>query len=219
MFIFAILKINIMKFTRILTLFLSIIVIVTFSCKKETPTGNNEIPEQITVDSNLIQNDTAINTNNEIQTNNEAPLTNKTTNGQVIQNQEEKIVKSSKKVNRPKASNEVIMASPEFNTFMDAVFTLSDESTTEELNYVNSFMDKNDLWKEMRKDQCNLLNNEKIKSDAKVFHFWENRCSFNKAQKRVVNKFNISYDALGKLMQLKRNSREYNPDLVVPENQ
>jgi hypothetical protein len=208
-----------MKFTRILTLFLSLIVLLILSCKKDTPSGNSETPEQITIDNNLIQNDTAINSNKDLLTNNDAPLTIETTDGQVIQNQEQKIVKSSKTVNRPKASNEVIMASPEFKAFMDAVFTLSDESTTEELNYVNSFMDKNDLWKEMRKDQCNLLNNEKIKSDAKVFHFWENRCSFNKAQKKVVNKFNISYDALGKLMQQKRNTREYNPDLGVPENQ
>lgn len=214
-----------MKFNRILILFLSLglSVFVIMSCKKDSSTSSNDAQEKITVDNNLLQTDTTIQSETETPINNISQLNQQpdrlSNNGQVIQNQEEKIVKSSKTSSKPNASNEVIMASPEFKTFMDAVFKLSDESTTEELNYANSFMDKNDLWKEMRNDQCNLLNNEKIKSDPTVFHFWEKRCNFNRAQKKIVKKFNISYDALGKLMHQKRNERGFNPDLAIPENQ
>jgi hypothetical protein len=193
------------------------------SCKKDSPTSSNDKQEKITVDDNLLQPTTTLQSETEILTNNTSQPTqqpNKQPNSdRLIQNQEEKNEKSSKAVSKPIASNEVIMASPEFKAFMDAVFTLSDESTTEELNYVNSFMDKHDLWKEMRNDQCNLLDNEKIKLDPTVFHFWEKRCNFSRAQKKIVKKFNISYNALGKLMHQKRNEREFNPDLAIPENQ
>ncbi|MGE5355343.1 MAG: hypothetical protein ACM3PT_03825 [Deltaproteobacteria bacterium] len=210
-----------MKVTRKLILFLSLNItfLSIFSCKQETQSPNNVPQQEIAIDNNLIQNDTAIKRDNELPSNNAAQVAQQPTRTQVIQNREENTVKASKVVKRPKASNEVIMASSEFKSFMDAVFTLSDESTTEELNYVNSFMDKNQLWKEIGSDQCNLLSNEKIKSDFKVFHFWEKRCNFSKAQKKVVNKFNISYDALGKLMQKKRIERQNIPRTEFPEKQ
>lgn len=210
-----------MKFNRFLILFLSlgVFVLVIFSCKKDSKSNTNEEHEKVTVNNDLQQIDTSSQIETNLLTKTETQVTQEAAHRQVVQNQNQKITEKPKTVKVPKASNEEILASPEFKTFMEYVFKLSDESTTEELNYVNSFMDKNDLWKEMRKDQCNLLNNEKIKSDAKVLHFWENRCDFTKAQKKVVKKYNISYDALGKLMNQKRNERQFNPDLAVPDNQ
>ncbi|MBK7094854.1 MAG: hypothetical protein IPH57_07365 [Saprospiraceae bacterium] len=207
-----------MRIGRFLTIFLVIVMIGLgiSSCKRDS-TMTNQKTENDTSQSNLLQNEPVTKSDTDIVTNIEPPINQ--ISGNVIENTQEKIQKNTEITKKPKASNEVIFASPEFKAFMDAVFTLSDESTTEELNYVNSFMDKNSLWKEMQKDQCNLLNNENIKSDPKVFHFWEKRCNFNKAQNKVVKKYNISYDALGKLMQQKRGERQYNPDLAVPDNE
>lgn len=204
-----------MRISKFLTPFLVIIVIglCISSCKKDRTTTIQKT-EIDTSQSNLLQNEPL--TKSDTVTNIEPPINQ--ISGNVIENTQQKIKKNTEIAKTPKASNEVILASPEFKAFMKAVFTLSDESTTEELNYVNSFMDKNSLWKEMQKDLCNLLNNELIKSDTKVLHFWEKRCNFNKAQKKVVNKYNISYNALGKLMQQKRGERQYNPDLAVPHN-
>jgi hypothetical protein len=68
----------------------------------------------------------------------------------------------------------------------------------------------------MRKDQCNLLNNEKVQSDSRVFDFWKVRCNFNKAQKKVVDRFNISYDDLGNLMKKRLNESQNDPTLPMP---
>ena len=204
-----------MKINKYLILLLSIhfFVISNWSCKKDS-TSINKSTEIDTVDANLIQNDL----NTSVDTYNNVPESEETGDRQMRENTIEKSDESRKSAKKPKASNEVILASPEFKTFMEAVFKLSNESTTEELNYVNSFMETNGLWKVMRRDQCNLLTNEKIKSDQKVLNFWEKRCNFNRAQNRIVNKFNISYDELGKLMQEKRYESQYNPDLEVPND-
>lgn len=204
-----------MKFSRYFILFLSLhfFVFLNWSCKNDS-TSIDKSTEKDTVENNLIQNE--INTSGDIY--NDVNESEASGSRQVIENTEEKFDESKKTVKKVKASKEVIIASPEFKTFMEAVIRLSNESTTEELNYVNSFMEKNGLWKEMRRDQCNLLTIGKIKSDPKVLNFWEKRCNFNKAQNKVVNKFNISYGELGKLMQEKRFESQYNPEVEVPNN-
>jgi hypothetical protein len=108
-----------------------------------------------------------------------------------------------------------ILDSPEFKEYFKIMYSLSNENTQEDLNYVNKFMAKHKLWKEMRKDQCGLLGNEKIKSDKRVLEYWTVRCNFNKLQKKVMKKFRLTYDSLGVITQKAVLEKQNNP--VLPE--
>lgn len=105
----------------------------------------------------------------------------------------------------------VIMDSPEFKEYFKVIYSLSSENTQEDLNYVNNFMAKHKLWKEMRKDQCALLKNEKIKSDKRVLEYWTVRCNFNTLQKKVMKKFKLTYDSLGVITQNAVQEKQNNP--------
>jgi hypothetical protein len=108
-----------------------------------------------------------------------------------------------------------ITDSPEFKDYFEAIYTLSNENTQDDLDYVNDFMTKNRLWKKMGKDQCDLLENEIVKSDKRAFDYWKVRCNFSNAQKRVMEKYKLTYDSLGILTQKAINDKQSNPTVPV----
>jgi hypothetical protein len=187
-----------------------ILILIVISCKNDISSEDTKAVNPVIKDTNVIQDPIIEDTFNE------KPIKLQSGKDQISQPVEVNQLTKKKTVKIPKASSEEIMKSPEFINYMQTVFTLSNENTTEDLNYVNSFMAKHDLSKEMRKDQCNLLNNEKVQSDSRVFDFWKVRCNFNKAQKKVVDRFNISYDDLGNLMKKRLNESQNDPTLPMP---
>ena len=117
-----------MKIGRYLILLLSFhfFVFYLLSCKKDSPSINKP-SEKDNVENNLIQNE-PIAVSDSI-TNNIEPLIKETSSKKRLIYSEVKFEENKKSVKKVKVSNEVIMASPEFKAFMEAVFTLSNEST------------------------------------------------------------------------------------------
>lgn len=102
-----------------------------------------------------------------------------------------------------------IMDSKEFQDYFDIFFKQSDPKTGQTLIYVNKYLSKNNIV--VSEGACALLKNEKIKSDSISFNYFDKRCKFLNARKKLREKFNINGDSINKLMRKAIEiKREYN---------
>ncbi len=118
--------------------------------------------------------------------------------------------KSSKK-NGIETKSTKITDSKEFESYFLNFFKLSDKNTKTDLPYVNKFMEDKKLLP--FKDICELLNNDTIKSDERVFNFWKKRCEFSKAKDKLMRKYHIDGDSIKILMQNAIKEGKYNEKL------
>ena len=88
--------------------------------------------------------------------------------------------------------------SDEFKTYYDLFFKLSDENTKTDLTYVNNFLKDNKLIP--FNDICELIENEKVKSDTLVFKYWNLRCDFQTVRNSIFEKYKIDSDSLSILI-------------------
>ena len=75
---------------------------------------------------------------------------------------------------------------------------LSDENTKTDLPYVNNFLMENKLLPFT--DICDLLENEKVKSDKRVFDYWKLRCDFQTLRNNIMDNYEIDSDSLNVLV-------------------
>jgi hypothetical protein len=107
------------------------------------------------------------------------------------------------------SAEDKLLNSKEFNDYYQMFFKLSDNNTKTDLPYVNKFMSENKLWK--FKDICELLENEKIKADPRVFKYWEIRCDFQTAKTTLMEKYELDKDSLKILMEHKISAKQMTP--------
>ncbi len=108
-----------------------------------------------------------------------------------------------------KAENDLIN-SKEFNDYFQLFFQLSNKNTKTDLPYVNKFMSDNKLWKFT--DLCDLLENEKIKNNPKIFNYWKVRCDFQTAKNTLMNKYGLDKDSLQIVMEHALSSKQFIPE-------
>ncbi len=108
-----------------------------------------------------------------------------------------------------KAENDLINTK-EFKQYFQLFFQLSNKNTKTDLPYVNKFMSENKLWK--FSNICDLLENEKIKSDQKIYNYWKVRCDFQTAKTTLMNKYSLDKDSLKIVMEHALSSKEFTPE-------
>lgn len=97
-----------------------------------------------------------------------------------------------------KSENELIN-SKEFTNYFNMFFKLSNPNTKTELPYINKFMQENKLWN--FKSVCDLLENDIVKSNQKVYDYWKIRCDFQNAKTTLMSKYGLNKDSLKILME------------------
>ncbi|MEZ4907333.1 MAG: hypothetical protein R2771_06775 [Saprospiraceae bacterium] len=91
-----------------------------------------------------------------------------------------------------------LLSSSEYKNYSEALKNLSISGEQGDIEYVNDYMQNNKLWGFY--NECDLLSNEDIKSDTRVYKFWESRCKFNIARQELENRFNIEPDSINKII-------------------
>lgn len=113
-------------------------------------------------------------------------------------------ISSCKQDNTTSSKNEVtkkvdIIKTQEFETYFEWLFKLSDKNTKTDLPYVNNFMKENKLFP--FKDVCDLLQNDVIIANKRVFDYWKIRCEFQTAKNVLMRKYEIDGDSIKELTQ------------------
>jgi len=119
--------------------------------------------------------------------------------------------KATSSENTIKSESTDITDSKEFESYFLLFFSLSNDSTKTDLPYVNKFMIDNKLF--TFKNVCDLLDNDLIKSDKRVFNFWKTRCDFKKAKEKLMRKYEIDGDSIKILMDKTLKNGKYNDKL------
>jgi len=119
--------------------------------------------------------------------------------------------KANNSENTIKPESTDITDSKEFESYFLKFFNLSNKDTNTDLPYVNKFMTDNKLF--TFKNVCDLLDNDLVKSDKRVFDFWKTRCEFNKAKEKLMRKYEIDGDSIKILMQKALKNGKYNKKL------
>ena len=103
-----------------------------------------------------------------------------------------------------------LMNTKEFNDYFNLFFQLSNKNTKTDLPYVNKFMSENRLWK--FKDICDLLNNEKIKNNQRIYDYWKVRCEFQNAKNILMEKYGLDKDSLKIVMEHAISTKSITPE-------
>ncbi len=103
-----------------------------------------------------------------------------------------------------------LLNSKEFTDYFNKFFKLSDNNTKNDLPFINKFMRDNKLWK--FRSVCDLLENEKIKANPKVYNYWKIRCDFQNARTLLMEKYKLDKDSLKILMEHAVSEKNSPPD-------
>ena len=96
-------------------------------------------------------------------------------------------------------SEDELINSKEFDNYFNLFFKLSNQNTKTELPFINKFMQENKLWK--FRNVCELLDNDIVKSNQKVFDYWKIRCDFQNARSTLMTKYGLDGDSLKIVME------------------
>ena len=95
-------------------------------------------------------------------------------------------------------TEEQLIRTDDFRDYVFAFFRLTGPNVSSDNEYVQKFMRENKLLK--FRNICDLLDDEKVKSDSIVYRHWKLRCDFQKIKNKLIDKYGLTPDSINKIL-------------------